>query len=335
MFSRNPIPASQRPEKVPYICHHPHSTDTDVTKWTQNYHQIVSIDPSTKNLGFRIERRYIDGYVKMLVFERISFIPTAKERRAQGLAPVDNPNRVEITPHLYSNVTKFLSKYQEMYRDCHLIIIEQQLIQNYKAVRLSQHVLSYFLITLADAPLLPLIIEISSQEKFKTFGCPRSMSSDRDKKKWLIDRVLELSKYRGDMDSYNVIVKSKTKQDDFADTIAQIEAFYKHAGWPTILNVDGFLKIIRGDQVNEIKLKINDLLDTEIPISNNNKIKNNDVLVEFMTNGSLENIQDGKKKQDERQRPVKINIIQPTSETNSNTVIKSKITPKLRIITNK
>ena len=235
MYQRNAIPNGQKQENVSYLVHHSHSQDEPLRDWKEPYLQIVSIDPSTKNLGFRIERRHPENKIETLVFERISFIPTAKERRKNGLEPLENPNKIEIIPTLYRDITNFLSQYINYYRETHIFIIERQLAKNYKCVRVAQHVISYFTILLADTPLFPLIIEIDNQEKFKRFMCPKGLN-ERGKKQWLIQRVIELCKFRDDDISYQTIIRSKGKQDDYADTIAQIEAYCVIAQLPTFLH---------------------------------------------------------------------------------------------------
>lgn len=274
MFSRNVIPKGQKQENVEYLEHHPHTYEIRSTPgmiiekpWHReflekklDFLQIVSIDPSTKNLGLRIERRYPDGRVEMVVFERISFIDTAKARRKKGLEPLANPNKIEIIPTLYRDITNYLNKYREEYFKSHLILIERQLDKNYKCVRIGQHLVSYFSFLLADAELYPDIIEIDSKQKYTQFGTPSNLN-ESGKKQWLIARVLELCKYRKDYSSYDLIVKEKGKQDDLSDTIGQIEAYCKLRGYPTILTVYNFLSLIQKKSPTKSQEKKMNLLD--------------------------------------------------------------------------
>ena len=249
---RNSIPKSQQPDKGPFISHCIHTRPETDRDWKEDYYQVVSIDPSTKNLGFRIEKRYKDGRIIPLAFERISFIQTAKSKRAEkraknkekegaesaapkeGKGRKEDPNKVEITATLYRDITQFLSRYRDLYFQSHIIIMERQLASNYKAVRVSQHVLSYFSILLADAPLLPLLIEVDSKLKSRQLGCPRGLN-EYGTKQWLIRKALELCQIRNDLWSYHIILQEKkmTKQDDYADTICQTEAWFDFMGLPT------------------------------------------------------------------------------------------------------
>jgi hypothetical protein len=257
MFSRNVIPQGQKQENVEFLEHHPHTYEPEpapgivVEKpWHQEFIQkkleflqFVSIDPSTKNLGFRIEKRFADGRVEMKVLERISFIDTAKDRRKKGLEPLKNPNKIEIIPTLYRDITTYLNKYREEYLKSHVILIERQLDKNYKCVRVAQHVISYFCLLLADAPLYPDIIEIDSKQKYSQWGSPANLN-ETGKKQWLIARVMELCLYRKDYTSYDLIVKSKGKQDDLSDTIGQLEAYCRLRGYSTVLTVHNYLQLL-------------------------------------------------------------------------------------------
>jgi hypothetical protein len=234
MFRKNVIPKSQLPENREYLMHYPHNMDDKHRIWKENYIQVVSIDPSTKNLGFRIEKRFHDGTFETVAYVCHGFIKTAKERKKEGLPKLDKPNKVEITPTLYRDVINFLNIYRNEYLKSHVVIIEQQLPENYKAVRIGQCVIDYFLLTLMDAPLLPMIIEIHSKAKLHHLGAPKGLSA-KDNKDWLIQQAVLILESRKDYASRDALIGGKkgtaAKKDDLADVVCQIEAFCKIVGW--------------------------------------------------------------------------------------------------------
>lgn len=237
MFGRNkPIPKSQQPDKQPYTLYHPNDGRPASDRvWNQNYYQVVSIDPSIRNFGFRIERRYIiqhngilsSGPIVPLSFLRVAFgpPPIKRKRNAEGkLVPIEADPNLNAPVTIYSEVTDFLDQHMTAFLETHFFIIERQLPHNYRAVRISQHVISYLLDRLRSAPLMPVIMEIDSKLKSRQLGCPRGLN-ERQNKLWLIAKALDLCRIRGDTASLNLITREK-KKDDLSDTICQIEAIF-------------------------------------------------------------------------------------------------------------
>lgn len=224
MFSRNRTPKSQAPDKTPFTVFNPHTLDLNNRNWNQDYYQVVSIDPSLKNLGFRIEKRFTNGKIESLVYCRKNFAPNIK--KSDNLEP-------SIICDTYEVITQFLDQYINLYLNSHIIIIEKQLIQNYKAVRISQHIISYFLFHLKNAPLLPLIVEIDSKLKLRQLGAPRGMN-ERQNKKWLIEKAKELLQLHDDFASYQQLIKER-KADDLSDVVCQSEAFFLYMKLPSTL----------------------------------------------------------------------------------------------------
>lgn len=225
------IPKSQQPDKTPFTIYHPNGAPDN---WTQDYYQVVSIDPSMQNFGFRVERRYRSGRIVSLGFARITLGPPPIRRKKDPhtgkMVPIDPPPDPNTPVETYMKTTDFLDQYKSMYMDTHMIIMERQLPHNYKAVRISQHVISYFLAMLKNAPLRPVIIEVDSKLKSRQLGCPKGLN-ERQNKLWLIEKAMELCQLRQDMESYTAINTSK-KKDDLADTICQIEAVFSYLGLP-------------------------------------------------------------------------------------------------------
>ena len=196
---------AQPTDKEPYVIYPFHSQDINNRNWQNNY-RIISIDPANKNFAIRVEERLT--YPTTLLFKRLSLS--------------DNNDLTSV----YQTLTYFLDQYLELFLTCHLVIVERQLPTNYRAVRISQHVISYFMLRLKDQPLLPIIIEINPKLKSKQLLAPSSLN-DRGIKKWAIEKAIELLTSRSDIVGLNIINKER-KKDDLADTVVQIEAFFNY-----------------------------------------------------------------------------------------------------------
>jgi len=231
------IKKSESPDKTPYTVYYPHSIPITERKWTQPYYQFVSIDPAgKKNYAMRIERRYNNGWITPVVFDKVPIYSI----RQEGETLIKNTFEV---------LTEFLTKYQEFYEDCHFIIIERQLPQNYQATRVMQHTITYFSLKLHNKILLPAIIEVDPKLKGKALGAPKGIN-EKQLKVWSVEKSRELLIMRKDDFSLKVLDHFRTKQDDLADTIAQIEAIccvwgFPLTGIPPDLKPDGGIQEIK------------------------------------------------------------------------------------------
>lgn len=206
------IPKSEKPDKGPFTLYNNHETKNSVNR---GFCQIVSIDPATKNYALRIERRYDYGRIDTVTMDRTSIAD-----------PIDS----EIC-HIFDNLNNFLDRFLDHFRETDLIIIERQLPENYKATRIAQHTISYFLLKLKDSPLTPTIVEISPQLKGKILGAPKGIGK-RELKKWAIEEADRLLRKRGDTYGLDLMKSIKGKKDDLADTLCQIEAYFLYLGLP-------------------------------------------------------------------------------------------------------
>ena len=204
------ISKSEAPDKTPYTTYYPHSISHTNRLWNQPYIQFGSIDPATKNYALRVERRYHNGWITPVVFDKTS------------LKTIDKEGTTTICT-TFQTLTAFLDKYITYFRDCHFIIIERQLPQNYKATRIAQHTISYLSVKLQDTPLLPSIIEVDPKLKGKILGAPKNIS-DKQLKSWAVEHGRAMFTTRCDQFSLNVLNHFSTKQDDLCDTACQIEA---------------------------------------------------------------------------------------------------------------
>lgn len=205
-------PQGELPDKTPYSLYFPHTIPIGNRVWNQGYRQIISIDPGRKNYAFRIERRWDDGRIVPIVFDKVQIESIV----------VEGNNTIINT---YKVLTAFLEKYKQFYDSCHYVIIERQLPHNYQAVRISQHTISYFNFVLMNKPLLASIIEIDPKLKGRMLGAPKG-TSDSQLKSWAVEKAKGMLEERQDKFSLEILEVFKTKQDDLSDTVCQIEAFF-------------------------------------------------------------------------------------------------------------
>ena len=220
---RPKVAKSQQPAKTPYTEYYPHSISFEHRDWNQGYYQILSIDPAgrgCKNLGIRIERRpgpNDSGFITSELFETVTLVDASL---------TDSTSCCQ----LYDILTNYLDSLWDLLLQTHLIIIERQLPENYWGIRISQHIISYLLIKLKDAPLLPMILEIDPRLKGKQLGIPSGLGK-KEYKSRLIEKARELLSMRGDIVSSKILERYK-KKDDIADTVCQIEAVFVYFKWP-------------------------------------------------------------------------------------------------------
>lgn len=194
--------------KNPRYCnlYYPHTHNNIQIK---PYFQIGSIDPAIKNCAFRIERRYPDSKIEPILFQKISVLNI-----------LEYSEHIEID-HTYQVLNNFLDLNFELFNQCDIIIIERQMPYNYDAVRVSQHIISYFSIRLKNNESLTKIYEIDSKIKSRYLKAPKGS----DVKKWSIETASKFLTDRNDIISLEILKSNKSKMDDLCDTVCQIEAF--------------------------------------------------------------------------------------------------------------
>lgn len=208
------VPKSESPDKSLYTIYHCHNTIEPVV-WNNrtDYYRIFSIDPGRRNFCFRVERRdLITGNITMELYEKIDLIGSKNDTRV-------------IIDYVYRNVIDILEKYKNIIIGCHLVIIERQLHINYKMVRFSQHVITCLMMMLKNNSIKTVIMEISPLLKTKQFGV-RGKLGKKEVKDWSIEKAHELLTSREDIRSLDILKKAKSKKDDLADTVVQIEAVF-------------------------------------------------------------------------------------------------------------
>lgn len=214
------ISVSQKPHSGEFTAYNPHSIDLEERDWPEVV-QVISIDPGIRNLALRVESRGIRNNhpIKTIVFDKLHI----KEDDRKLVGNIDQ---------LYLLITNFLDKYLEIFKKCHIFIMERQLPTNYRAVRISQHILTYFLVHFKDlTPSLPMIFEVDPKLKGRELGVSKHLN-ERGLKHWAVEKCKELMVKRRDYDGLEILEKHKKKADDLSDTTIQIEALFSFQGWP-------------------------------------------------------------------------------------------------------
>lgn len=195
---------------TPFILHNPHSLSplvhSSIIDENSNYLIGVFIDPGIINCAIRIcKNDLITNTITTILQIKLNF---------------NDP-----TPDLhYFNAITILNKYLSYFKWSHYIVIEKQLPINYKLVRMSQHLISYFMITLKNKGFRPLIYEIDPKQKSHLLGGKFKMPKAK-LKIWCKDKALEILLARNDISTYNFIINSK-KQDDHGDTVCYDECWW-------------------------------------------------------------------------------------------------------------
>lgn len=197
----------------------------DCTQDNMKYLQLISIDPGSVNFALRIERRWYpgngyDNKIDTIVYEVVNF----KNGSNQSI---------------YSTINLFLDQYVQEYKNTHVVIIERQMSNiktgaiNYKMIRVSQHIISYFITKTGNWPKHPSVIEFDSGLKTNLLGAPLGLDKP-GRKKWCRVKALELLTRRNDITAITKFNQSK-KKDDLGDIVCQAEAYCILLDYPLTL----------------------------------------------------------------------------------------------------
>lgn len=184
-------------------------------------YQIVSIDIGIKNFAIRIETRYSTGLIKTEYMNKINFIDYVnkediKEKKTVGA----------FNPIVYILCTELLNSIFPMLYHSKLVMIERQMVANYRSTRMMQHVLTYFMLYAPTFKYPCIVIDIDSHLKSSMLNAPKGIN-EKQLKQWSITKAIELCTLRNDTETLKLFnTKQIKKKDDLADTIVQIEAWF-------------------------------------------------------------------------------------------------------------
>ena len=239
-----------------------------MTNCENNLMWIASIDIGSKNFAFYVEE------VDVGFLSKIKNIPSSSRYNLDGTPTVKMTDilknmfkdgktivheNVDLThgclkvkyldQNVLHNLTNILDKYSEIWDKCSIFLVEQQMSFgkkiNLKAIKIGQHVQSYFLFRYGK---FKTIIEFPAYHKTNVLGSQKinkgSTKAGKIKyknidkparKKWSIDKAIEILTTRGETNHVLLNTKRGTKgcpsikKDDLADTLTMLAAFkYLH-----------------------------------------------------------------------------------------------------------
>jgi hypothetical protein len=123
-----------------------------------------------------------------------------------------------LTQEIFIELTKVLDAHKNYFDKCDEIVIEEQMSfgkrLNLTAIKIAQHIYSYFAITYGSAKK---IVIMPAYNKTELLGCPGGLAKPQ-RKKWAIEKAKEIWTYRGDLDNLENLLKHK-KLDDISDNL--------------------------------------------------------------------------------------------------------------------
>lgn len=140
-----------------------------------------------------------------------------------------------INRTVYNNMYKVLDLHKDIWEKCSYFVIEKQMSwaksHNTMALKLGQHCYSYFCMNYKHSTILEFPAyhktQVLGAEKIQTErnGVVKYKSMDKpSRKKWAVEKALEIVSSRGDTVLLELFSESK-KKDDIADTVLQLQAF--------------------------------------------------------------------------------------------------------------
>jgi hypothetical protein len=231
MYQRK-TPKTQEAYKSVYVGHNPHTISLSERKWSDRI-RVISIDPGVTHFAIRVEERNIKtvGPIITLHFDKVGLTKEEQELTKDLICP------------MFTFIGNYLDQYLDLFKTCHMVIIEKQLPVNYRAVRMSQHTLTYFMTHLKNIrPNLAMFFEVVPQLKGRELGAHPTLN-EKGIKVWAVEKARELLINRNDhiglevLDRKDPKNKRKEKKDDLSDTVCQIEALFSYFGWPVTQKV--------------------------------------------------------------------------------------------------
>lgn len=199
--------------------------------------QIISIDPAIKNFALRVEKRYRTNFIETIYMTKVDFSQYGDVSESTGTTTID--------PRIIAAATSLLMQCLPMFQETRIVIIERQMAINYKATRMFQHILTFFMMVVSTFKYPCVIMDVSPKLKSRILGAPKGLNHTQIKA-WGIDKALEILTWRNDRIAIQIIEqnrgKSKTKADDLADTVIQVEAWFilvggVHTQKPELINI--------------------------------------------------------------------------------------------------
>lgn len=218
---------------------------------------IASFDIGSKNFAFYVEEIDKESLLKIEnvdKIERYNNDGTPTKKMGHILNNICNNGKTilhknsdltnncvkgkSLDPETFHNMTDLLDNYSYYWDRCSIFVIEQQMqfgkLRNPKAIKLGHHCQSYFIFKYSR---FKHVIEFPAYHKTQVLGCQKIKGKTTKKgetrwkavdkpqrKKWSVTKATEILENRGEIETINNL-KTKTKKDDLADTLTQLQAF--------------------------------------------------------------------------------------------------------------
>lgn len=214
----------------PFVCHDPYDLEEVMKRdWGPEPRNYLLIDPGASFFCARFEQRSIKESLDKNI-QKVNGVYVTTQR---FIMINFNSKHERWNQHntLFGRVTKVLDQNFDLIENVHIIAIEKQVTQNFKMIRLGQHILSYFIVNSKKLKNKPLILEMDNQCKTREFNYdpPKKLTKNQRKshvKKWAEQKSYDLLKERNDINGIRA-VQNAAKQNDPADTVVMGEAIAK------------------------------------------------------------------------------------------------------------
>lgn len=188
---------------------------------------IVAFDIGIKNFAFAI----LDIDMKKL--QNMPFIPCINSMHEIfqvihieniSLIETDKCTKTNNMNHVFRNLIDVLNSFELLWSSCDVFLVEQQMqyrhASNIRALKLSQHVISYFLIHYGSKT----VIEYPAYHKTQIWNAPQKLKK-HERKKWAIETVEKLLDKQIEDVNFHDMFSNLTKKDDVSDCILMALAY--------------------------------------------------------------------------------------------------------------
>lgn len=190
------------------------------------YYDVVSIDPGDF-MAIRVERRWPDKRIQTLWLDIMKIKTKDVQYQFGYWQIIEYLTQSHIYPLIYG---------------ARMYLIEWQMHVNYRTVRISQALVTFFQTINLQKPVQErqkcILLEIDPHVKSQVLGGPRGRDAV---KRWETAITRDLLLCRGDTQSLEIMNKFKNSDDrqhDLSETILQTEAFCKAHDLPYDIDPD-------------------------------------------------------------------------------------------------
>lgn len=215
--------------------HNPHTQEPVII--TDKIVNAVFIDPGIKTCAIcSVENNFNTNTITTKMLKLFDF----------RVKTVDENDFSTDGTACYTKCIEILEENMEFFLNAHYIVMEfQGSWASPNTIRIAQHLITFFLISLKDRGNRPLIIEIDPKLKSTMLGLKKMKQTEL--KKTCKQIAIQFLKDRGE-NQYALILEGKGKKDDLGDTIC-----YEHIWW-NLLKTHSVK--LHADKLEKKKLKI-------------------------------------------------------------------------------